>query len=217
MKKNKMMRMASALLVATLLSTSVIAGTFAKYTTTVSGSDKAIVAKWDVGVKGDDGVAFGEKTAATVDIFKASAVYDTKGETEQKDTDVYNPTSGDAVIAPGTYGKFTYTLSNQSDVNATYSVTYSADEKSVPLQWSLDGNNWKDDITELNVSDEAINMPSNGKNGAATEAPITIYWKWAYTDDAVVTQTDEGDTNLGTASTLAQPTATISVQFTQVD
>lgn len=215
MKKNKMMRMASALLVATLLSTSVIAGTFAKYTTTVSGSDKAIVAKWDVGATGDN-VKFGESTATNVDIFKVSAVYDTAGTAETVDTDVYSPTSGDAVIAPGTYGKFTYTLSNKSDVNATYDVTYTATEAGIPLQWSLDGKKWNDDISALDVKSKEINMPTNGKNGDANTEDITIYWKWAYTDDDVVTQTDVEDTNLGKAGTAA-PTATITVKFTQVD
>ena len=41
MKKNKMMRAASALMVATLLTTSVISGTFAKYVTSVNSSDWA--------------------------------------------------------------------------------------------------------------------------------------------------------------------------------
>ena len=48
MKKNKMMRTASGLLVATLLTTSMISGTFAKYTTQDEASDSARVAKWGV-------------------------------------------------------------------------------------------------------------------------------------------------------------------------
>ena len=48
MRKNKMMRTASGLLVATLLTTSVISGTFAKYTTEETGSDSARVAKFGV-------------------------------------------------------------------------------------------------------------------------------------------------------------------------
>lgn len=54
MRKNRMMRAASALLVAVLLTTSTISGTFAKYVTTAEGSDSARVAKWgvEVGVVG---------------------------------------------------------------------------------------------------------------------------------------------------------------------
>jgi len=48
MKKNKMMRIASVLLVAVLISTCAISGTFAKYVTKVSGEDKARVAKWGI-------------------------------------------------------------------------------------------------------------------------------------------------------------------------
>lgn len=48
MKKNKMMRLASAMMVMTLMTTSVISGTFAKYTTQDDGSDSARVAKWGV-------------------------------------------------------------------------------------------------------------------------------------------------------------------------
>ena len=50
MKKNRMMRLASILLVLVLLTTSVISGTFAKYVTTDSASDSARVAKWGIDV-----------------------------------------------------------------------------------------------------------------------------------------------------------------------
>ncbi|MDE6767712.1 MAG: hypothetical protein K2J35_05915, partial [Eubacterium sp.] len=50
MKKNKMMRIASALLVLCLLTTCVISGTFAKYVTSNDGSDSARVAKFGVSV-----------------------------------------------------------------------------------------------------------------------------------------------------------------------
>ncbi len=52
MKKNKMMRVASFLLVAVLLSTSVISGTFAKYVSEGGVEDVARVAKWGVTVTG---------------------------------------------------------------------------------------------------------------------------------------------------------------------
>ena len=48
MKKNVMMRLASFLLVAVLISTSAISGTYAKYVTSGSASDAARVAKWGV-------------------------------------------------------------------------------------------------------------------------------------------------------------------------
>lgn len=48
MKKNRMMRLASGLLVAVLLTTCAISGTFAKYVTEGSATDSARVAKWGV-------------------------------------------------------------------------------------------------------------------------------------------------------------------------
>lgn len=50
MRKNRMMRTASGLLVAVLLTTSVISGTFAKYTTKGSVNDTARVAKFGVAI-----------------------------------------------------------------------------------------------------------------------------------------------------------------------
>lgn len=50
MEKNRMMRLASALLILTLLTTCMISGTFAKYTTQATGEDTARVAKWGVTV-----------------------------------------------------------------------------------------------------------------------------------------------------------------------
>ncbi len=52
-KTNKTMRVAGGLLIATLLSTSIVSGTFAKYVTTGSASDSARVAKFGVVVKAE--------------------------------------------------------------------------------------------------------------------------------------------------------------------
>ena len=46
MKKNRAMRLAALLLVAVLMSTCGISGTFAKYVTEVSSEDSARVAYW---------------------------------------------------------------------------------------------------------------------------------------------------------------------------
>lgn len=64
MRKNRMMRAASALLVAVLLTTSTISGTFAKYVTEASGHDEARVAKWGVEVSGIADGLFAETYAA---------------------------------------------------------------------------------------------------------------------------------------------------------
>ena len=59
MRKNKMMRLASVMLVLTMLTTCAISGTFAKYTTQDSASDTARVAKWGIVLQAD-GKLYGE-------------------------------------------------------------------------------------------------------------------------------------------------------------
>ena len=68
MKKNRMMRIAAFLLVAALLSICVVSGTYAKYTSTISGSDSARVAKWDIKV---GGTTANSQATFTFDLFKA--------------------------------------------------------------------------------------------------------------------------------------------------
>lgn len=90
MKKNKMLRIASILLVVTLLSTCVISGTFAKYVTKAEGSDSARVAKWGVIAELNAGDAFA-KQYKTTDTDTYPAEY---GE--------YTVDATEKVVAPGT-------------------------------------------------------------------------------------------------------------------
>ena len=111
MKKNKMMRLASILLVCVLLTTSVISGTFAKYTTQDSASDVARVAKWGVELQvvgnlyGD---SYGENNKIVLDnndkITVQAADYSSNA------TDV---------VAPGTQNDegFTFSLKGQPEVD----------------------------------------------------------------------------------------------------
>lgn len=62
-KANKPLRAAGILLLATMLTTCMTAGTFAKYTTSASGSDSARVAKFGV-ITQVDGTLFGEEYAS---------------------------------------------------------------------------------------------------------------------------------------------------------
>lgn len=92
MKKNKMMRIASFLLVAVLLSTSVISGTFAKYVTSDSVADSARVAK------------FGVVVTATGSLFERSYTTADANAATDGDTDGLSVVSSNEqdVVAPGT-------------------------------------------------------------------------------------------------------------------
>ncbi len=110
MKKNRMMRLASGLLVAVLLTTSMIAGTFAKYTTQDSAYDSARVAKWGVEVQAV-GNLYGD-TYASVDDGNVIVKEDATGFTVQSNNKL------DDVVAPGTLNDegMTFSLKGQPEV-----------------------------------------------------------------------------------------------------
>ena len=91
MKKNKAMRAAGVLVIATLLTTCLTAGTFAKYTTTDSATDSARVAKFGVTVVAN-GSLYGSAYAANH--ADTPVVAD--------NTVTVKASNGDNVVAPGT-------------------------------------------------------------------------------------------------------------------
>lgn len=116
MKKNKMLRLASALLILTLLTTSIIGGTFAKYVTTESGSDTARVAKFGV-VATVSGDLFGS-TYAAVDNGNTIISYSQNGGTVSANTE------GVKVVAPGTENKAGLKLSAKGTPEVSTTVKF---------------------------------------------------------------------------------------------
>jgi len=115
MKKNKMMRIASILMVATLITTCAISGTFAKYVTKAEGEDHARVAKWGVLVS-VEGNAFATK-------------YKTSDEAYKEDGGQYSvvASNDDQVVAPGTSAKeaelaLVATVKGAPEVAARYTI-----------------------------------------------------------------------------------------------
>lgn len=210
MKKNRMMRLASVLLVCVLLTTSVISGTFAKYVTEYTAEDTARVALFKVTAFGTTADATTE--TVTVDIFDKSKVYDTINAdytSGVEDTDILDGTDI-AIIAPGSWGIFSFVVKNESEVDVTYDIDYTVNEAGVPLEWSLNGSTWSDDLTD--VTGEELAMLTG-------QATVNIYWRWAYTvttDDSAMKTRDASDTTLGFAGT-ATPSVKIEVTITQVD
>ncbi len=121
MRKNRMMRLASVLLVCVLLSTSVISGTFAKYVTTASGTDTARIAKWGVTITAN-GDTFSyeyaqDDTSYTITSGKTVAIGTTAESDPIKD-----------VVAPGTKGDMVkMTLSGTPEVAVRVNYTGSFD------------------------------------------------------------------------------------------
>lgn len=222
MKKNKAMRLASALLVLTLLTTCAISGTFAKYTTSTTGTDKARVAYW----------GFDQDAATTIDLFDGTY------------TNVMSSGEVDGfsnVVAPGTEKSttfaFGYTNYNNANtitapevaytftVNPTIIGDYDELDANTSFKWTLKKGDAP--ATEYNtVADllAAIKALSGDASGSKTYNPgelpaaftsadetYTIGWKWAFEGN------DTADTTLGNSQTLENVTFAITITATQVD
>lgn len=218
MKKNKMMRLASVLLVVTLLTTSAISGTFAKYTTSNSGNDTARVAYW----------GFKNNTMNITDLF--SNVYDS---TVKSLTDV---------IAPGTAGSATFAFAYEGTEAPEVAYTFQVDTngsmcadtiKNNPnILWKLDSGTWGT-WDAMITAIEALDGNKTGNRyepGTLPDAFLaentghTIFWKWIFDENAGnkengTTNNDAGDTAMGSvaAADLANVTVVVNITATQID
>ena len=192
-KENKTMKFVSFVLLITVLALILVAGTYAKYTSTASGSDTATVANWVIkaGKEGAEELITGAGSTVNFDLF--NTILDTDGTAE---TDV---TSGK--IAPGTQGAFKLSVKNESEVNAKYTITFDVGESNIPLEFKVNDGNWTSDLS--NVGETPLNM---GKSDVAN-----VQWRWAYEG----TNGDVADTALGVTPENVEVTATLVV--TQVD
>lgn len=206
MKKNKILRLASVMLMLCLITTCAISGTFAKYTTNGTATDTARVAKWGVEVTGKfvaDGSAFAKTYDSQTSGFTGMTV-----------------SASEKVMAPGTSGtladveitgtpevavKITYTaaltLTNWSDGANDY----------CPLVITVNGVDYKMGTTadEANhvyatlatfkaAVEQAIadTTATNVAVGSALEGGLSVSWAWAYEGGTGAYQTDEKDTKL---------------------
>lgn len=130
MKKNKMLRLASVLLVLTLLSTSIIGGAFAKYTTQSTATDTARVATWGVTI------------SAHTDLF-ATAYKDEKVDASATDATVKVTTSDTSnLVAPGTTGtglSVKNTATSEPEVSYTMTIKLGTDAKMPTLKYTPTG------------------------------------------------------------------------------
>lgn len=125
MKKNRMMRLASILLVATLMSTCTISGTFAKYVTHGSATDKARVAKWGVEIT----------TAGS--LFSKTYI-----DSPESDTVLSTVVSSneDKLVAPGTNsdGTFKFSLKGTPEVDTKVAIVITGTDGSTTVKDAID-------------------------------------------------------------------------------
>ena len=182
MKKNRMMRLASILLVLVLMTTSVISGTFAKYTTSGNAYDQARVAYWGF-----------EKTATIeFNLF------------DHDDAGVLQ----NALLAPGTENEINFEFINSKAGDRVpevdYQVTVTTTGSQAPstdldaqIVWTYNGGeyeDWEDFIAAIEGETkfyEAGVLPDFLKAGKTN----TVGWAWEFDDGS-----DEADTTLGNAA-----------------
>ena len=158
MKKNKMMRIASVLLVAVLLSTCAISGTFAKYVSVGSVTTTATIAKWNIELQGDP---------ITNDV--AFSLVDTWA---NDDPTVPNSVA-DKKIAPGTSGSGEIVLKNDSEVAAQISANFTATgtPTGMTITYTYANSNGSDSGT---VGNTPIAI------GISETVTITVAWVWDF-------------------------------------
>lgn len=201
MKRNGMMKLAIFLLIVVALSFSTISGTFAKYASSYTKSDSARVAKWDIKLNGEawsDSVAFNLFTYTDTNV-------DVDGDGTEK------------VIAPGTTGSFNFSVENDSEVTAEYSIKLAVENPgNIPLEYKVGDSEWTlpNDEGEIEVAGDTLDIGSDAQE-------VTVQWRWAFEGTDSVnfkqTQTDITDTALGEADTLAEVTVTATINATQVN
>ena len=227
MKKNNMLRIASVLLVAVLLSTCAISGAFARYTTEGTAADEtARVAKW--------GIVLGDASATSfLKEYTATAT----------DTEIVNTVvSTEEVVAPGTSGTVTAgTISGSAEVavRVTHKIGIELSQTGwtvedayyCPLIFTITKADGSTETVKANVADDAVAFNQLYAEIEVTEdfaagttdwssAANSITWAWEIESATDSEQTDILDTKLakaaydGTASTV---TLSIQTTVTQID
>lgn len=219
MRKNKLMRAAAGLMVATLLTTSIISGTLAKYTVTDSGTDTARVAK------------FGVAITANGTTFAKSYKNDNQIET------VTSSTTDKNVIAPGTKGNMAsmkLTGTPEVSVKVSYKGEFSfndvdkwklsdgsfycplvikVDQKTINGATYTDADKFVKDVNDAIAAYSKEYGPNTDLAGESGDS-LAISWEWPYSAD------DTKDTALGKAAAennAGEVTLKVTTTVTQID
>lgn len=244
MKKNRTMRVATLLMVLTLITSCFVGGTFAKYTTSSTVNDSARVAYW----------GFDSSAYVAIDMF--DGIY-----TNDANETTVDSSNEDNVIAPGTskttqFG-FGYTPKG-AEVNAltageiaapevayTFTVNaecvgdYDALDNNPNFRWTLqpDGAAQATSYATVEQLLAAIEALSGNADGVQEYGPgelptnfdaaekHTIGWVWDFetaddtttADENEMNTQDAADTAMGNAQNLDDVTFTITITATQRD
>lgn len=214
MKMNKKLIVLVALVLAVVITGYSVSGTYAKYTSTFTGTESVNIAKW-----GFDG----EKATLDVDLFKSST-YE-------------NVSSG--TIAPGTKGSYAITLANVNQVFGVSDVDYtitptveikdgtngriqfwlgdvSTDKASADKVYRVGGES-ENDLSDLQTAIVNLIGTKTVKAGSSADAYSIgsnnyLHWEWEYSESEGAKDGD--DTTAGINSAKATTTASITINLT---
>lgn len=188
-KKSYASRLGVLAVALTLVTTCLVGGTMAKYTTTAAGTGSGTVAKFDVDIKVNNVDDLAE--AEIKDLFEV----------------LNNNNVNGNKLAPGTHGYFDLAVTNNSEVKVEVSevkIEAVSTNASVPMQFAVtesavtdkpadksfqDITNFSADVKQQFGSD-AIDWTANSNT-----KKVRIWWQWAPGDTV---ERDTADTKLGT-------------------
>jgi len=217
-KKIHSLRSAAVLAIATLLTTCLIGGTFAKYVTSAEGTQTARVAAWG---------------------FNAPATLDLSGMFKSSYSNVAAADSSEVIIAPGTSGSVSFsfpfdeTVCDAPEVKYSFSVNVTSDSDSdilsnPDIQYALDNGSW---TTWDNIVTQIKTLSGDASGTKTYEAGTLptaftkdddihkLYWQWAYEKEVSgsTATNDSKDTALGNGTDLSEVNIKITITATQID
>ena len=220
-KKNWALRAMFLALAFTLISTCLLGGTMAKYTTLGSGADRARVAKWGVEISAI-GSLFSNKYLRHDNSYGNAASLTVMSSSEGN---LVAPGTSSADVGDGTGLAFGITGTPEVACRITFAATgviegwdYPlADNLYLPIKWSLTkdgGDNLCDGTFEdmlAQIDALTVDVAPN-TNLATTLDGYVITWSWPFAGGE-----DAGDTYYGNKTTAPTIELSIAITVTQID
>lgn len=222
MKKNWVLRLGVAVLMMSVITLSLVSGTFAKYTKGFTDNETVRAANFQFNLFDGTNTTTEQSGSATFNIFNYT------------DAGVYNNNGvngTDEFIAPGTTGAFALQVGNLSEVDVgvtfalaetnagdipVYYTVGAADQRySSVLTGDYTGGGTYQNLTAMATALAGSTLQASDGT-TPTNATYTINWFWSF-DSAGTEQSDAGDTAIGIAASLPTIDLAVTATVTQVD
>lgn len=212
MRKNKLFILGLIATFVAILSLTLVSNTWAKYTSNVTGSATARVAKWsfEYGDSTDSTSAVNLTTTKTITINLFDTILDSDSTSE---SDVATDESK-AIIAPGTKGTGTFVLKNTGEVNAKAMISFKVtNSNNIPVVFTNSNGTTliADSQGVYTLSEVTLRM-----SGYDQTQSVTLNWEWPFESASDTDSSNTADTTLGIAGE-AELTVEVTILFEQVD